>query len=110
VVEAATIILSTDSGGSAATHPGWQCDATSMCICREETAPAISASSATQPVVVHLIHRSAAALTAALRARTHQTRHIGFWVHSDLGHCRIANAEQGRCGLRLEPATGSADR
>jgi hypothetical protein len=34
VVEAATIIPSTDSGVSAATHPGWPCSSTSRCICR----------------------------------------------------------------------------
>jgi hypothetical protein len=34
VVDAATIIPSTDNGVSAATHPGWPCSATSVCICR----------------------------------------------------------------------------
>jgi len=34
VVDAATIMPSTDSGVSAATHPGWPCDSTSRCMCR----------------------------------------------------------------------------
>jgi hypothetical protein len=34
VVDAATIIPSTENGVSAATHPGCPCDSTSMCICR----------------------------------------------------------------------------
>ena len=34
VVDAATIIPSTDSGVNAATHPGWPCIATSACMCR----------------------------------------------------------------------------
>src|ERR1017187_10977101 len=52
VVDAATIIPSTENGVSAATHPGCPCSSTSMCICKYETVAAISASSATQPVVV----------------------------------------------------------
>jgi hypothetical protein len=34
VVEAATIIPSTDNGVSAATHPGCPCNSTSRCMCR----------------------------------------------------------------------------
>jgi hypothetical protein len=34
VVDAATIIPSTDNGVSAATHPGCPCSATSVCMCR----------------------------------------------------------------------------
>src|SRR5262249_44695645 len=34
VVEAATIIPSTDSGVSAATQPGWPCSSTSVCMCK----------------------------------------------------------------------------
>ena len=34
VADAATIMPSTDSGVSAATHPGCPCLTTSMCICR----------------------------------------------------------------------------
>jgi hypothetical protein len=53
VVDAAAIIRSTENGVSAATHPGCPCNSTSMCMCRYETIAAISANSATQPVVVH---------------------------------------------------------
>lgn len=34
VVDATTIIPSTDNGVSAATHPGWPCSSTSKCMCR----------------------------------------------------------------------------
>jgi hypothetical protein len=34
VVDAATIIPSTDSGVSAATQPGWPCSSTSRCMCK----------------------------------------------------------------------------
>ncbi len=34
VVDAATIIPSTDNGVKAATHPGWPCSTTRVCMCR----------------------------------------------------------------------------
>ena len=49
----------TDSGVGAATQPGCPCDSTRVCICREDTVPAFSASSATHPVAVHRIHGGA---------------------------------------------------
>lgn len=71
VVDAATIMPSTDSGVSAATQPGWPCSSTSRCMCRYDTVPAISASKPTHPIVVRLIHQSARALTARLPVQTH---------------------------------------
>ena len=72
VVEAATIMPSTDSGVSTATQPGWPCSATSMCIWRYETIPAMRASSPTQAVVVHLIHWPARPLIAHRRGPAQQ--------------------------------------
>jgi WD40 repeat protein len=69
-VEAATIMPSTDSGVSAATHPGCPCPATSWCMCRP--VPAITASSATHPVVVHPIHPSARPVTTGPPGPAHR--------------------------------------
>jgi hypothetical protein len=82
VVDAATIIPSTDNGVSAATHPGCPCSSTSRCMCRYDTVPAIRASNPTHPIVVRRIHRSARPLTAGLPARTHLSARIGSWVRS----------------------------
>jgi len=72
VVDAATIIPSTDSGVSAATQPGCPCSSTSRCMCRYETVPAISASIPRHPDVVRLIHQSTRPFTTALPAAAHQ--------------------------------------
>jgi hypothetical protein len=72
VVDAATIIPSTDSGVSAATHSGWPCSTTSRCMCRKETVPAISASIPTHPIMIRRIHRSGRPLTGALAGQAHR--------------------------------------
>jgi len=72
VVDAATIIPSTDSGVSAATHLGWPCNATRACMCRYDTVPAISASNVTHQILVRLIHRSARPVTPDSRKPAHR--------------------------------------
>jgi hypothetical protein len=80
VVDAATIIPSTESGVSAATQPGCPCRATSLCMCRWDTVPAISASSTTHPVVVRLIQLSARRVTAAPEdLPTRDDEHVLTW-------------------------------
>jgi hypothetical protein len=83
---------------------------TNRCICRKETVPAISSSSATLPVVIHRIHRPGRPVTAALRRRPFITGQVcsfqaamaaslpgrqRLWTSAPPGHRRPAPAATG---------------
>jgi len=55
-------------------------------VLRPETVLAISANSATQPIVVHRIHRSASAVMTGSQLGIHRRARIGFSVHSLLAN------------------------
>lgn len=101
--EAATIMPSTDSGVSTATQPGWPCSATSMCIWRYETIPAMRASSPRKrrrppdPLVGTPAHRAP--------PRTSSPMSAGMYVAADspLGHPYRGNFPYNRHHLNTRP-------